>query len=173
MNVTFHILSAVGVTAALSSRQKNSASSPSSTSLHLFLLLVGFVAGLLLHGLLDWLPHSYPINSFVDVCISLALLMTAMVLVQRRHRLLLGVCALGSVLPDLLDLGPAIVNKTFGWSLPVFKLFPWHWRQYSGSIYDDSRRFESLLCHLVVVTASFCLLYIYRRNLFAEMRREQ
>lgn len=66
----------------------------------------------------------------------------------RHNGFLLGVCFIGSLFPDLIDLGPAIANKYLGLSLPVFKVFPWHWQEHSGSIYDGSRATESLLCHL-------------------------
>jgi len=169
MNVTFHVLSAVGATAVLSSRQKDWESRKSPASFSLPGLAGALIAGVLLHGVLDWIPHSYPINSVVDVGASLALLAVAMALVRQRHRLPLSMCALGSLLPDLVDLGPAIINKRLGWSLPVFKFFPWHWPQFSGSIYDGSRGFTSLSCHLLVVTASLAMLYLYRDSLFAEL----
>ena len=63
----------------------------------------------------------------------------------------------------------ALQTKRLGWSLPVFKFFPWHWPQFSGSIYDGSRGFTSLSCHLLVVTASLAMLYLYRDSLFAEL----
>jgi hypothetical protein len=166
MNVTFHIVAAVGATAALSSRKK-SVSSLQSSSSDLLLLPGAFVAGVLLHGLLDWLPNSYPINSAVDVGIGLAVLAGVIVFVRREHRSLLSVCVFGSVLPDMVDLGPAILNKRLGWSLPVVKFFPWHWHQYSGSIYDGSRSLESMLCHLLVVGTSFALIWVYRTTFFA------
>jgi hypothetical protein len=115
---------------------------------------------------LDWVPHTYPINSVADVVIALALLTAGMVFVQPSHRVLLGACALGSLFPDFVDLAPAIINRRLAWSLPVVKFFPWHWRQYSGSIYDSSRKFESLLSHLLVIISSFALVYFYRRRFF-------
>jgi hypothetical protein len=173
MNVTFHIVAAVGASAALSSRKLRASALQSNAPSDLPLLTAAFVAGLLLHGLLDWLPHSYPINSAADVGVGLAVVAGAMVFVRQEHRLLLGACAFGSVLPDLVDLGPAIINKRLGWSLPVFKFFPWHWRQYSGSIYDGSRSLESGLCHLLIVAASFGLIWVYRRNFFATREQGQ
>lgn len=130
------------------------------------LLAVGFVAGVLLHGLLDFVPHSYPIKSGLDVVFSLILFVAAIAFSKRQHRFLIGACFLGAIFPDLVDLGPAIVNNHLGWSVPVVKIFPWHWRQYSGSIYDRSRGFVSLFWHFLVVGFSVVLLYRYRRTLF-------
>jgi hypothetical protein len=172
MNVTFHILSAVGASAVLSSAAKDPGPGQSTPSRHWPLLAVAFVTGVLLHGLLDWIPHSYPINPVADVSASLILLTVVTILVQPKHRFLFGACALGALAPDLVDLGPVLINKRLGWSLPVFKFFPWHWRQYSGSIYDGSHRIESLLLHLAVVGISLILTYLYRDRFFRQIRRE-
>ena len=166
MNVTFHTLAGFATAALLSSRLKSADSPRLFTPPDLPFLAVGFAAGVLIHGLLDYLPHAYPIKSAVDVLLSLALFPVMLLLAGRRRWLLLGVCFLGGIFPDLVDLGPAIVNKRLGWSLPMVKIFPWHWREYSGSIYDGSRSGESFLYHLIIAGGSFLLLYAYRRQLF-------
>ena len=131
-----------------------------------FLPVIGFIIGVFLHGLLDYVPHSYPIDPRLDVPLSLALASLAIVLSKPKNRFLVLVCYLGSIFPDLIDLGPAVINKSLGWSLPTVKIFPWHWPRYSGSIYDNSRSLESLIFHIVVVALSIGLLYGYRRALF-------
>ena len=161
MNVTFHTLAALGTAAALSSKEQFSAHGRTS------ILLAGFGAGVLLHGVADYLPHSYPIAPGLDTVLSLTLFAAAFAFAKRQHRLLIGACFLGALFPDLVDLGPSIINHRLGWSVPAVKIFPWHWRQYSGSIYDGSRLFDSLLLHLVVIGLSVSLLYTYRRELFA------
>jgi hypothetical protein len=167
VNVTFHTLTSISAAAVLSSRGAGKKSRPTSFHDSVLVLTGGFLGGVLLHGLLDYLPHSYPIPSVLDAIFSLALFVIAIALAQPHHRLLVAACFLGAVFPDLVDLGPAIVNKNLGWSVPVVKLFPWHWRQYSGSIYDESRNFVSLFWHLAIVGVSVSLLFGYRRTLFA------
>ena len=166
MNVTFHTLASFATAAVLSSRLKATDSARLFAPSDLPSLAAGFAAGVLMHGLLDYAPHAYPIKSAFDVLLSLALFSVMLLLARRRHWLLLGVCFLGGIFPDLIDLGPAIVNKRLGWSLPVVKVFPWHRREYSGSIYDGSRGVESFLYHLIVAGGSLVLLYAYRRQLF-------
>ena len=166
MNVTFHVLASFATAAVLSSKRKPADEPRLFAPSDLPSLAVGFVTGVLMHGLLDYAPHAYPIKSAVDVLLSLALFVVMPLIVRRHHWLLLGVCFLGAVFPDLIDLGPAIANKRLGWSLPVVKVFPWHWREYSGSIYDGSRGGESFLYHLIVAGGSLVLLYAYRRQLF-------
>ena len=123
--------------------------------------------GVILHGVLDLVPHSYPIRSDVDVVLSLALFACAMICAKRQNLILLAACFLGAIVPDVVDLAPAIVNHHLGWSLPVVKLFPWHWHRYSGSIYDGSHAAESLSLHLVVVALCAIFLYANRRSLFS------
>jgi len=131
-----------------------------------FLPAIGFVIGVLLHGLLDYVPHSYPIDSRLDVSLSLALASLAIVVSKPKNRFLVLACYLGSIFPDLIDLGPTVINKSLGWSMPTVKIFPWHWPRYSGSIYDGGKSLESLIFHIVIVALSIGLLYGYRRALF-------
>ena len=160
MNVTFHVLASFATTAALSTIN-------AGTQRARFLLLVaGLIAGVILHGILDILPHSYPINSILDVVLALILFAVAWPLVVKAQRLLFLACYLGAILPDLIDLGPAILNKRLGTTFPVIKLFPWHWKMYSGSIYDGSKGFESALSHVVVLGASLLLLFWLHNNIF-------
>lgn len=169
MNVTFHTLSALATSAALSSKRRTDVSQRVQVSDGFVICVAGFCCGILVHGLLDYLPHSYPIRSSVDVIFSLALFI-ATVAFAKGHRLLVGSCFLGSICPDLLDLGPAILNHQFGWALPVVKIFPWHWQQYSGSIYDGRRALTSFFWHFVVVSVSLKLLWTFRTDLFASER---
>lgn len=166
MNVTFHTVAALATAAILSSRHRVRAPVQSSGRDAPFLPAIGFVVGVLLHGLLDYVPHSYPLDSRLDVSLSLTLASLAIVLSKPKNRFLVLACYLGCIFPDLIDLGPAAINKSFGWSLPTVKIFPWHWHRYSGSVYDGSRSLESLLFHIVVVALSIGLLCGYRRALF-------
>lgn len=166
MNVTFHTLAALGTAAVLSAKPHTQSLRPASVHDPLYIQAIGFGAGVIVHGLLDTIPHTYPIKAGLDVMISLVLFAGAILLAQRPHRLLIAVCFLGAIFPDLLDHGPAILSKHLGWPAPAVKIFPWHWPQYSGSIYSHERNAASLLCHFVVVGISLVLLWVYGRNLF-------
>ena len=166
MNVTFHTLAGLATAAIISPRITSEDSPRSFARQDLFWLSIGFASGVLTHGLLDYAPHAYPFKSAIDVLVGLVLFCVALSVARRRYRLLLVVCFVGCIFPDVIDLGPAIVNKRTGWSLPVVKIFPWHWREYSGSIYDGSRAVESFLYHLIVAGVCLTLLYAYRRELF-------
>jgi hypothetical protein len=164
MNVTFHTLTALGGAAVLASKKKDPERNAWVVSSDMPLLGLGFVAGVLTHGLLDYAPHSYPIESRLDMALSLSLFLVALFFSRIRHWVLAAACFFGSVFPDLADLGPAILNKQLGLSLFVVKIFPWHWREYSGSIYDGSRDAESLLYHVLVLSVGLYLLWTYRNS---------
>lgn len=164
MNVTFHTLSAIATAAVLSAKETDGATAGAYPRASL--LAVGFGTSLLLHGLLDYLPHTYPIPSALDVLLSLGLFLGAIAFAKSQHRVLVSACFLGSLFPDLVDLGPAIVNRRLRWALPVLKIFPWHWRQHSGSVYDGSQGYKSLLLHSAVSGLALILLCVFRRSLF-------
>ena len=103
-----------------------------------------FGMGILTHGLLDLLPHCYPIPSKADALLSLVLLMFAVLRSSKTFRPLLITAFAGAVFPDVLDLSPAILAKQTGWSIPLFPhFFPWHWKEYSGSVYKGSCAFSN------------------------------
>jgi hypothetical protein len=86
------------------------------------LFAVSFISNIVLHGILDLLPHSHPINSYLDIAIAL-LLFSLIFFTDKKHRKLFAFCYAGSILPDIIDLGIFRV-------LPVgnFKIFPWHFK---------------------------------------------
>jgi hypothetical protein len=163
VNVTFHTIGAIATAAVLSSR-RSAQCSPIRDRFPL--LTIGFVVGILAHGALDHVPHTYPIPSALDVFLGLTLFLAAIATSKQGHRVLLGACFAGSVLPDLIDLGPAIINRRLGLSLPVVKIFPWHWPRYSGSIFDHRWHTSSFFAHCAVLGVSLALMYLYRSSLF-------
>lgn len=169
MNVTFHTVAALATAAVLSSRNVAQSPDESISRSRAAPLGIGFLIGLILHGVFDFYPHAYTFNSGLDILFSLILFFSALALAKRQHMMLIGACFIGAAFPDLVE-GPPVLNKHLGWSVPLVKVFPWHWRQYSGSIYDGSKGFESLLGHVAVVGLAISLLYVYRYEFFARAR---
>ncbi len=157
MNTTFHMLAGVATAAAYSQ---------TATRRPITVLGLGFATSVALHGVMDYVPHSYPIKPAADVILALALFAGAFCLAKREARPLLIACCLGAIFPDLVDLASAILNRRAGLSLPVVHLFPWHWKEYSGSIYDGSRRVASFSAHLLVLLAVAGSIYSFRSRLF-------
>jgi hypothetical protein len=135
MNVVFHALASFGLSHLAA---RDLAAEPSTPRRELRVIVPAFVAGVLSHGL----QHGYPIPYAVDPPLALLLALAWCACVTRRYRLLVAVVFLGAVLPDLVDLGPGIANRLFGWRLPTLQhhLFPWHWRDGSGSLYPSKGR---------------------------------
>lgn len=164
MNVTFHAIGSFATVAVLSLNPAESWRSASAFKKY----LIGFVVGILVHGVLDFLPHQYPLPSKIDVVLASLLLPLFLLISQKQNFFLILACFAGSVFPDVIDLGPVIVDKYLHISLPQlsFRMFPWHLKEYSGSIYDGSRLFESNLYHILFSLICFSLIYAYRKNIF-------
>jgi hypothetical protein len=103
MNVIFHTLASVATTAVLSAQLKEK---PLTSTAGFTVLGVGFATGVLLHGLLDWSPHQYPLAAAVDIVVSLILFAVVFLLAYHEARWILFACFLGAISPDLVDLGP-------------------------------------------------------------------
>jgi hypothetical protein len=150
VNVVFHILGALGTASVLAQTTKTASAFPKSI-FDLAAPVAGFAIGIAAHGLMDAAPHGYPLRAGADVLLALLMMAAAFGLADPRRWVLLAACCAGALFPDLVDLGPAILNKHFGLSLPVVKIFPWHWPEHSGSIYDGSRAVASAVCHLIAL----------------------
>jgi hypothetical protein len=116
---------------------------------------------------MDYVPHSYPIPSGLDVVVSIALFVVVVAQMKPQFRVLVTACFMGSIFPDLVDLGPRILNHHLGWTLPTIKLFPWHWAQYSGSLYHGAKRVQSAVSHCIVIGFCVILCWFYRHSLFS------
>jgi len=155
VNVTFHTTVALATAAFLSSTQSRPASGGTAARPSLLIAVIGFVAGVVEHGVMDYVPHSYPIPSGMDVVFSIILFTVAVALTKPQFRVLVTVCFIGSIFPDLVDLGPPILNRHLGWSLPSVKIFPLHWPQYSGSLDHGANNLQSVVSHSVFI--GFCV----------------
>ena len=161
MNVLFHLTTGIGIAAALTDTRNIHLEGTFKDKL--IVTINGFIIGVTSHGVLDYVPHCYPVNSKVDVFLGLVILLLFTFLANKKYRLIVGLIFLGCIFPDLVDLSPAILNKHLGLGLPEFnKIFPWHWHNYSGSIYAN-RCDVSTLNHVLVliVVAITCW---YRRT---------
>ena len=164
MNVTFHTLASLATASVLSLNTSQSLFSVTALKRY----SVGFILGVLIHGILDFLPHNYPLPSKIDLIFAIILFISAIFLSQKQNRVLIFVCFAGAIFPDIVDLAPGILNKHLWIPVPQlsFKIFPWHWKEYSGSIYDRSRNFESFVYHSLVFLIISLLIFLYRKKLF-------
>ncbi|HVU50602.1 MAG TPA: hypothetical protein VHL80_07930 [Polyangia bacterium] len=176
MNTAFHALAglAIGQTAAArlvaAEHEERPPGAPDDgraryarVTAYTFLLCV------MSHGVLDGLPHEYPLRALGDTLWTTGLVAAWMLFIRPRYRLLLAIAFLGAELPDLIDHVPRDLDRHLGLHLPVLpKLFPWHHREGSGSLSGDvppMARVASLVNHVIVVTFSATLMWISRRAL--------
>lgn len=161
MNVLFHTTAAVGVAVLLTDTNK--------VKIHSNVIRASitgtfaFILGAISHGALDYIPHCYPINSKVDVILGLIIIVIFTFLAKKDYKLIVGLAFIGSIFPDLVDLSPEILNSYLGFNLPIIdNIFPWHWSEYSGSIYVQNCHVSFLNHSLVLLTVG--LICWARRN---------
>ncbi|RAW02300.1 hypothetical protein [Pseudochryseolinea flava] len=151
MNVVFHATAAMGIVVLITDTQRlgNKPTLTNVTPTALFAFTIGVVS----HGALDFIPHCYPVNSKVDVITGLAMILFSTWIVHSYYRPIVGLTCLGAILPDVVDLGPKIIDKqlNLGLQLPG-NIFPWHWHTYSGSLYNGECAVSSLNHLLLFVT---------------------
>ncbi len=165
MNVIVHTLTAVAVGTLLASSMREPGSPRWLEKQDAPYLAVALAGNVLLHCLLDILPHTYPLEIKVDIVLTLVLVALTLAVVRRRYWLVFIVAVTGGLLPDLVDQGPQLLNRYFHLSLPYRELFPWHWSAYSGSRYDREAWLISSVVHLLVVGSAMALLAACRKAL--------
>jgi len=137
MNVIFHTTTAIGLTAILTDTSRLGDKPALAETLPTAISV--FAIGIISHGVLDFIPHCYPINSKLDVIAGLAMILLMTWLTNRHFRSIMGLAFLGAIFPDIVDLGPKILNKYLNLGLTIpDNIFPWHWQLYSGSIYNGT-----------------------------------
>lgn len=123
-----------------------------------------FMVGLISHGILDYIPHCYPLQSKMDIVLSLILMMTSFILTDGGYKLIIVSAFIGCVLPDIIDLSPPILNKYMGTHFQLYdKIFPWHWKEHSGSIYSQNSG-VSWLNHTIVMICVFTVLWFRKTD---------
>jgi len=158
MNVLFHTATAV-VTIALVADSGKSRSGLSTIPD----VGVALGLGIFFHAILDYMPHCYPLHSKPDAIISLILMVCLCWKANKGYKVLVIASCIGNVLPDIIDLAPAILNKLFHLHIILMpKIFPWHWRRYSGSIYTGGCSISWL--NYGMITLLTLIICWYRNN---------
>ncbi len=162
MNILFHTTTAVGIIATAnntSSFQQNSL----TLSKQIQHGLICFSIGVISHGALDYIPHCYPIPSRIDVVLGSLMIVVFTFLAKEEYRIIVAASFLGSIFPDVVDLMPSMLNKYLNLNLPIIeKIFPWHYHEYSGSIYSGDCFISNINHFLVVFTvAIICYWRLY------------
>lgn len=163
MNVIFHTSTAICVAVLLTDTERIGQSVFSKNSI--LTSILAFTVGLISHGALDYIPHCYPINSKLDAVVGLTMIFVTTWLTNKKYRFIMGLSFLGCIFPDIVDLLPSILNKQLGLNLPTIdKIFPWHFHDYSGSIYSDNCN-NSTLNHLLLLLTICIVCWCRQRDL--------
>ena len=160
MNVIFHVTTALGVAAVLTDtfniKSVKESFIPASFA---------FISGVIIHGILDYLPHTYPLSAKVDTVLGLLIIVGVTFLSNRKYTLIVGLAFLGSIFPDLVDLLPSVADKYLGLDITNHtKVFPWHWKEYSGSIFNGNDRVSDIN-HILVLALTAIVCWFRRRDL--------
>jgi hypothetical protein len=123
MNILFHTTTAISVAVLLT--DTNRVEQATNSKIIYWTSFLAFTVSLISHGALDYIPHGYPINSKFDAIAGLTMILLTIWLTNKKYRLIMGLAFLGSIVPDIIDLSPAIINKQLGLSIPIIdKIFP-------------------------------------------------
>lgn len=127
-------------------------------------IVYGFIIGVISHGVLDYVPHCYPISSKLDLLIGLIIILICLFKVKKDYKFLVSAVLFGCVFPDVIDLTPAILNSQLGINLPIFEnIFPWHIHEYSGSIYTEECS-VSKINHILTLLFSGIIIILNKRS---------
>jgi hypothetical protein len=149
MNVLFHTVISIGISAAIIN-PKTIKEGNNFTKVKFIIIL--FCLGIFSHGVLDIIPHCYPINSKIDFLLSSFLIFAITFLTIKNYRILLAFSFLGALFPDIVDLLVPILNKYVNLNLHVHEnYFPWHWKIYSGSIYISDCTYSTIYQAILVL----------------------
>ena len=119
-----------------------------------------FTVNVFLHGVMDLFPHSHPISPYLDVIVSL-LIAALLFLVKKEYRTLILFCYLGSITPDVIDLGIFRVLR-----LGSLRIFPWHFLSvynFLNEIFTNSR--VNMIFNMVPVLACLGIVFFKRKRL--------
>jgi hypothetical protein len=133
MSIPFHVLVGAAIAHTAASRLKGAPGVRMLTAVALLAVLS--------HGILDGLRHGYPFHPVPGIAVGAVMALFWILAVRGRLALLFAVSIGGALLPDVVDLGPDILRAQTGVSIPAIPcghIFPWHWGEGSGSMYEGA-----------------------------------
>jgi hypothetical protein len=124
MNLIFHTVFSIS-TVPICSKKITESNKP------IKYLTLGFVGNIIGHGIMDLIPHDYPLTRNTDVLISFGIFLLSMIFVKKEYVSSVFFCFLGGALPDLID---KALLPIIGFS--HLKFFPWHWTTIINFFYN-------------------------------------
>jgi hypothetical protein len=160
MNLLFHTVFSVSTSPVISKKTVR-------TDNTLKYLGLGFISNIVIHGVMDLVPHDYPITTMIDVFVSFALFFLVIIFVKREFRIPVFFCFLGGALPDLVDKGLFRVLR-----MNNIKLFPWHWSNVINFFYKWYKHpWLFTIGNVLTIAVSLFLLWVNRKFIFKSMAK--
>lgn len=156
MNITYHTMLGVASASVIAKII------PEEHNIKIYKIgTIGVGINILLHGILDILPHNYSLTMIKDGIIALFLIAVAMFFVNNKYRLLTLCCVGGAILPDVID---KIIIKNI--STVNFYVFQWHNSEIINKFYLVYIKVIPIqyfgVTDIVVVGVSLLFLILYR-----------
>jgi hypothetical protein len=136
-------------------------------------LTLGFVGNIIGHGIMDLVPHNYPLTRNTDVLISFGIFLISMLFVKKKYISSVFFCFLGGSFPDLID---KAVFPIIG--LGRLKIFPWNWANTINFFYNQyfdlfiqSTNTAFKMFNILAIVVSLCLLLANVKFIVCHMLR--
>lgn len=159
MNITYHTMVGIASSSVIAKKYNKK-----SNNNLLKVIIIGIIVNILLHGVLDLIPHNYPISLMSDIILVLFLSILSIIFIKKKYRILTLSCICGSILPDIIDkfiLKIVLNSNTY--------LFPWHNSEIVNKFYQIYIKFISVEYYGVMnilITVIFFGVIIFHRKMF-------
>ncbi len=129
-------------------------------------LSLSFLSNIFMHGVMDLVPHNYPVKTIIDVGISFIFFLLSIIFIRSKLLTPAFLCFLGGILPDLIDKGVFQILR-----MNNLKLFPWHWADVINFFYKWYFAYTWLFVtfNILAIVVSMCLLLVNRKFIIQNM----
>ena len=161
MNLVFHTLFSISTSSMCAKKAEEDNKS-------LQYIVIGFTGNIIGHGIMDLIPHNYPLTTITDVVISFIIFLISIAFIKKKCLSAVSLCFLGGILPDLIDKGLLSIIGANN-----LKVFPWHWYNVINFFYkwyfDYIEYFYAF--NIIVISLSVLILIFNRKFIFNHMLR--
>lgn len=163
MNITYHTMVGIASSSVIAKKYSTKDNKKDNYKI-LKVIIIGIIVNILLHGVLDLIPHNYPISLMNDIILVLCLSIFSIIFIKKKYRILTLSCICGSILPDIIDkfIVKIVLNsKNY--------LFPWHDSEVVNKFYKIYIKFISVEYYglmNILITLIFLGVIIFYRKVF-------
>ncbi|WP_142414294.1 hypothetical protein [Hathewaya massiliensis] len=159
MNLTYHTLVGVTTSTVISNNNHN---------INIKNIWIPILLNILLHGLMDIIPHNYPLSLFIDCVFTSILILLVLIFFNKRKYKITLICVFGAIIPDIID---KLIIKYLLHSNNY--LFIFHKSKFINRFYGmylkmiSGQYFWVLnITNIIIVIICFIILNKYKKNFF-------